>query len=511
MNLLRRQTARGWVLYLLGAVPLSLTVLTFAREMRSGVAADRCLAESFICAVVFFWAAFWKARFAGSLQASLAEVDDAADRTGSWECIFTQGVLQGLKLCLLPFAVIAIVPLPWFSAVFRAVNAEADRPGVTPLSALRKAAALASSDGKKNWMAMLVCSIAALVIFVNVFVLLLLLPELWKTFTGIETDWTRNAHIFRTANAFSVGVAATWLIIDPLLQAYSAVRTFHSEARSDGRDLMLQLRHLPAATLLLMLLLAGVTSAASIHTPAKTGPNGAALTDADIKQGIDRVTAGSDYGWLRASNEAPLDDWFGAWLLRGLAAGIRHAESWIFDLVHRILGHDEKPSTYKEPLPTRAPNLRWLMYGLAGLLAIAMMLAVVRTRRSAPPVIGSAVMAAALDLNADDVLASERPDEHWLAMAEDFRARGDLRLAIRALYLSNLAYLGAHQFLGVSKSKSNAIYERELGLRCRVEEVCRAFARANRNYERVWYGMHDVTPELWQLFEQEISAVRSRA
>jgi hypothetical protein len=96
-------------------------------------------------------------------------------------------------------------------------------------------------------------------------------------------------------------------------------------------------------------------------------------------------------------------------------------------------------------------------------------------------------------------------------MARELLAKGELRLGVRALYLSNLSYLGGEQFIHIARSKSNAIYERELRLRPGSTEVSTPFAQSNRSFERVWYGFHEVTPELVEGFQQNVEAIRRHA
>jgi hypothetical protein len=507
VHLLRRQPAGSWILYLLGAAPLSLAILAFARDMTSGYRADRCLAESLLCAAVFFWASFWKARFAGTLLTSMSELDARAELNGAWECAFVQGVLQGFKLLVLPFAVATVVPLPWVSALFRSVSTEANRPGATLSGTLRRSAEQASAQAV-NWVGLLTCCVAALVVFANVFAMLILVPQFLKAFTGFENEWTRNAGRLVNGNTFAVAVAITWLALDPMLQAYSAVRSFYFQARSDGRDLVVGLRRITGASLLLALVAsAGVSSA----EPAPT----ITLSSADLGRSVERVVRKQEYNWLRRSKEVPVGDWFGARMVRDLDRATHLVGSWIRSFsnwIDKLFRHKAPDDKVKETGRPPAPKLQWLLYLLAGILAAGMVLLVLRTRRTVPqPIPADASSVTPVDLNKDDALASDRPEEHWLALARDYASKGELRLAIRAMYLSNLSYLGEQQLIAIAKSKSNAIYEKELRARCRAEGVRVAFSRSNRSYERAWYGMHEVTPELRDGFEQELLAVRGNA
>ena len=93
-----------------------------------------------------------------------------------------------------------------------------------------------------------------------------------------------------------------------------------------------------------------------------------------------------------------------------------------------------------------------------------------------------------------DVIASELPEDEWLRLAREALERGDLRLALRAAYLANLAWLGGAGFVAISRFKSNRDYEREVRLRSRSDEIT-ALLRSNREvFESAWYGDEDKTP-----------------
>lgn len=69
-------------------------------------------------------------------------------------------------------------------------------------------------------------------------------------------------------------------------------------------------------------------------------------------------------------------------------------------------------------------------------------------------------------------------------------ASGDLRLAIRYLYLQALFVLDQHAWIVLKAAKTNRDYEREVA----QHPVGEAFRAARRAFEHTWYGKHDVAP-----------------
>ena len=94
-------------------------------------------------------------------------------------------------------------------------------------------------------------------------------------------------------------------------------------------------------------------------------------------------------------------------------------------------------------------------------------------------------------------------------MADRFVSAGDLRLALRALYLGTLALLNHRGFLTIHACKSNRDYERELRRRARNGELSGVFHSNIRSFEQSWYGFHEVTDA--QLLDYRENLTRLRA
>jgi hypothetical protein len=121
------------------------------------------------------------------------------------------------------------------------------------------------------------------------------------------------------------------------------------------------------------------------------------------------------------------------------------------------------------------------------------------------------VAANAVDLNNEALLASDLPEDEWLQMAERYANSGDLRLALRALYLGTLALLNHRGFLTIHACKSNRDYLRELSRRSRDTGLSQVFRLNVRSFEQSWYGFHEVTGEQLQDFRDNLGRMRSNA
>jgi hypothetical protein len=96
-------------------------------------------------------------------------------------------------------------------------------------------------------------------------------------------------------------------------------------------------------------------------------------------------------------------------------------------------------------------------------------------------------------LNDEGIKADDLPTNRWLALAKELTMKGDLRLAMRALYLATLAHLAQHDMITIETYKSNREYEKELKRRAHErKELLIIFAKNLTIFERVWYGMYRI-------------------
>ena len=135
-----------------------------------------------------------------------------------------------------------------------------------------------------------------------------------------------------------------------------------------------------------------------------------------------------------------------------------------------------------------------------------------RTRRAV--VAAQAVTAAAPPVNlADESLTADRlPEAEWLALADEWMAKGDFRLALRAMYLAALNYLSARDLVSLRRWKSGLDYRRELTRRARSKpDLSPVFERSVAIFEQGWYGRHLVDRAMAESLANGFNEMRARA
>jgi len=501
--LLRRQDMRSWLQYLLGAVPFYLALLAFVHDMSAGYLASRCAIESLGVTLAYLWASAWKAKFGGSLLATMNGQGLPSPQASLWHALHLQIILQTIKLIAFPFAIISILPIAWTSGFFRNAAIEASMPDSTLRSVILRSARRSGVDARSNWVGVSILTVLCLLTFVNIYISVGMLPYLVRTFTGFESLFTRGIGGIFSFDIFCIVLVLTWFVFDPLVLSYCVIRCFYSEALTDGRDLLAKLRPAVASALLLLFF-----TPLCLH--AET------VSPEQLSSALRQASKSDEYGWLRARNKA--SDGLGDSFFKRLGADLDNIANaikgwfdgfgkWLRDLLQKT---NIKPQPEGPPPSVR--DVHWLLYAIGALVLVAVVYVLLRNmNRPAEISVASTGEARTHDLNKENVLASDLPEEEWLRMARKLLAQGEPRLAVRAMYLSNLSYLGAQRFIQVARAKSNAIYERELRLRPHSGEAALPFAQSNRNFERAWYGFHEVTPEFVELFQQDVEAIRRYA
>ena len=117
-----------------------------------------------------------------------------------------------------------------------------------------------------------------------------------------------------------------------------------------------------------------------------------------------------------------------------------------------------------------------------------------------------------MDSTDESVGAEQLPEDEWTRLARELLARGEFRLAMRAYYLSSLAYLAERRLITLAKFKSNRDYERELARRGHaLGDLLPMFGENVVAFDRVWYGLHSVDADAVNQFASNVQKIRTNA
>jgi hypothetical protein len=493
MQLLRRTPLDTLLIHWTGSVPFAIAFLVFWNDVSQfRTTAAACAADAAILTLGLAWMSCWRALYAGRLRSQLS--GDVYRRPGLWQLISTQTLLGAAKPAAVPLALATIVGFPNVTAFFRYAAVLGGRAGEGDMFRIAGSAArLARFGTMRLWLVSLLVRLLTIAAFLNVALVLAILPQLGRMFTGIETEFSRiGGQIAAQPLFWGLVFAVSWLATDPFMQAVYCVLCFRAESSSSGEDLRASLRRLRQAASVAAILIAGLF-AIPLRAAEPVAP-------AQLHDSIQQAAKSHEYDWRlpAGSAEAAKPSWFVA-LAEKVVDAIGTAIKTVFRLFNKLLEWifgklaGIMPSSKAGDAPVAA--LHWSVYALAAvilLLAGFLIWRILRARRrKAKPAAAAPVVAVRLD--DENVTPDRLPEDRWIEMAEECLRNGDYRLALRAFYLANLAYLGRRELISINAGKTNREYENELRRRARGVAELRESFRANLfAFERVWYGLHSV-------------------
>jgi len=531
VHLLRKLPVSVFARYYLGTLPFVLGALYFWSDMSRSPVAHEHLGEAALgMAVLFLWMKFWQAIFGGELREELVakEATPLTLKTSARR-LSRQSLLQSTGLLLLPVSLFLLAPFGWVFSFYQSLSVLDGGEPASLQDFIKRSMKCAGLWPRQNHLLLVVLFGFAVVVFINWGSVCFVLPGLAKILLGIESTFTRGGMSQLNSTFFAVAFGLTYLSVDPIVKAVYAVRCFYAESLKSGQDLKAELetirRLLPngmLAALLLALTVAAmpVSALGQDSRQSQTPKRNAMVSAPELDRAIDRVARQPKYSW-RAPRETSVEDeaadqgvlrrWlarFGKFCRETLKSIGDWLDNWLRKLFFRQRPPRPSGSGYGWILAEEL-LLYGLVLGAAGGLAL-LIYRVWRGRRPLPSSVVSVPIAPAPDLNDHNVGAEQLREDGWTRLARELLARGELRLALRAFYFASLVHLAERNLIQLAKFKSNREYERELRRRGHAfPELLMPFSENIMVFDRVWYGLHEVSSDLLERFTSNLERMRS--
>lgn len=524
VQLLRSAPGPVHLCYYTGSIPFVLALLYFWSDMARGAfASDRVVDGSLKLAALFLWMKCWQAVSAAKLRAFLAASEEPRWTAARlWRLLVQQAALQPVALFVRPIAMLATIPYPWVRAYYEnaVILGDGGEGGGGALS--RNSRRLAVLWTKQNVSLLLWLLFVGFVVWLNVVVIMVWAPQLLRMFTGIDTRFAEISVwdlVFNTTFiASSIGCA--YLCVNPLTKAAYVLRCFYGESLHSGDDLRLGMRRaaaVAAAAAVVLLMVGAPAARAETAQPAAPAAQGSVKRDA-LDDSISRVLKRDEFTWRlpRQEKAGASGNFFTRWLdgMQQMAGRWTKAFGrWLGQVLDRIFRS-------RTPVVHESSGASWGDLGAVLHLVVWVILVVVvcllgwlvwvnRSGFRRRPRLKAQAVIVAPDLNSEDIVASQLPEDEWVKMARDLMARGEFRLAIRALYLAALAHLGLRELISIARHKSNRDYQRELRRRAAGQgELLDAFGESVSAFESVWYGEHAAGEESVRQYAANIERIK---
>jgi len=507
LSLLREASLRLIVLHWIGSVPFALGLMLAWGFITGPRASDAAWAGlSLILALLLVWMNCWRAVFAGRLRGLLSGSPDSAwGPRRVFEIAAIQGFSAATKLIVLPFSMLIVFPWAATIAFYRGLAMlVGSRTDLAPRRLMQEARRLSGFQLGQSWILLALLLLLGAILTVNLALALAVLPQLVRMLTGFESEYSRSGIAFIENPAFLLlTLVVSWLAFDPFVQAVYCVRCFQAESRATGEDLLSGLRRIGAtiqapAALLLLTVIAVPLARADI------APD-------DLKKSTAQAMQSPEYDWRLPAPTNAVKTPTVFRVVDRIVAALRQALKAIGRLIRRLLDWlFPEQSSASKGAPPGAGLSRTIVALIVLVLATAGLFAWQRQRSRGARSVASAASPSVVHLEADGLTPDALPEDRWIELADQCLAEHNFRLALRALYLGCLAWLGRREILSIHPGKTNHEYETELRRRTRgIPQAITLFAGNVTAFERAWYGLHPVTVEETAEFRQRTSQLKA--
>ncbi len=561
--------------YYIGSLPFVLGLLYFWTDMSTGANAwQHCSQAAWGLVLLFVWMKTWQSVYARRLLATIRS--ETPPLWGIRRILRAAGIqtaIQPWSVVVLPIAFIIMLPFPqalaffqnstligsgdeadmriivqkswrqaslwpmqntlviWLTSPFLLVFAALLLFVLVPVSASFNPAASKSLLFLAALLAVIPLCPLGVIIALNAGAALFLIPWLLKTLFDIETIFSMSSTYIFNDTFFAIVCSVSYLCLDPLVKASYCLRCFYGESLHTGEDLKVKLRSLARPGVMVAIFLA-LLLAPGLINDARAEPGPAAIADyespvlaRELDSAIERIINHPEYTWRMPREKPPeaagghgaFHEFLGS-IIRVLKNGWHYIKKGLVKAWHFIR---DMLSRISPSLPgVKKPDAGWTSFSRALIIMplICIMAVLVflawrawkdRRHRTQP---SAAAITPALDITRDDVDATALPEDDWLNLARELIEKGDLRLALRALYLATLACLAGRDLITVARYKSDREYEAELRKRSHARPLLPAIFAENRAlFESSWYGLHEVTPGIMERFSRNQEQIRSDA
>lgn len=516
--LAKRMDSTVWLIYLSGVAPFfGLLLFELTDLAQNPFALERLGFLTFALALLYCWLHVCQSVFCGCLNAALTETDRPL-RAHFAQAFAIQPALAASKLIVWPITLALLLP----HFVVTMFYQHSLVPQGTPFQGLRSAMAEAKRDalyrqGQAVWLLLLILLLRA-ILWINLFILLVSLPALWKTFSGQEGKLTRAPDLLLNPASMVALSTLAYIALDPVVKSAGVLRRFARQSEASGLDLRLRISLLrPAAAVILCALCIPFCRMAAAPSPSASAST---VSPDRMRDAIDRVFHDPHHTWdlpvveTRKPASGPFTAFMDS-IVDRIGKAWDNLVSAIASLIEALRHALSNSNRSAEPNAHPVSSFDgWAVIGVFTVLLAAMLLVAFwnRRKRLHPQAAATtALPATPIDISREAVHALDQPEDEWLKLAEQHRAAGNLRLALRALYLSTLAAFGLAGLISLARGKTNLDYLRELQRRAkRMSADFIPLFRSNLGlFEQSWYGAHAVTEETFERFERNSSLLRN--
>jgi hypothetical protein len=480
---------------------------------RSPNANEYSAAAALGLSVLFVWMKVWQSIFALRVHDRISGGMPHRRSLGQLASIAaTQTLIQATRFFVMPVAALLAIPFGYCYAFYQNAAVYGDQDNQDFKLTCQWAWRQAKLWPRQNHLLIAIFWLFGVVILLNVSMATLMIPQLLKSLLGVESVFTLGGVAVLINSTFWVAMlGVTYLFLDPFIKTAYVVRCFYGSALGSGADLKTELNRIlnPGAKFiggLLIVVICTISVPSIAQTPTTVSPD-------ELDQSIEEIMARPEFSWRmprdiadqkEPESRGPLEAAL-RWLLDMITKAIKTIKGWItsfIDWLESFLPESQGQQASGDGnwrTPVRIVLFLLLLLFLA-IMAFIFIRIWQRRRVKPAETIGASAIPVP-DLTDEKVKADDLSANRWLSLAGELADKGELRLAMRALYLATLAHLADHEMITIESYKSNREYENELKRRAHErKELISIFTNSLNVFERAWYGMYQIARSEYDSF-----------
>ena len=522
-HLLRLLPLNYFVSYYIGTLPFILGFLYFWADMsRNAFAHEHIVEGAFIVALLFFWMKCWQVVFTNQLRGYIThEPSTRWTARRIMRVVIIQATIQPSGLFIIPIALLAMLPFGWSYAFYQNVTTFGNGDTGSVRAVFKQSWYHAKLFPRQNHIILSIISVFGLFVFLNLSLIILIIPHFSNTFLGIETVFTRAGLSVLNTSFLAVSCCIVYVLLDPLIKAIYVLRCFYGESLSTGEDLKTELksfqpaRNIATLSLIAFLFIAGGMTAKTALAHDSSYQNQtqrSVISPKDMDTSIRNILNRPEYSWKMPrqkpaeKKEEGIITSFVNKVFDIIKEGLITIKNWIVKVLEWLLEKLDK--LFKVEKRHTSISGEWtnvLLYILLMLFISVLIVAIWRVWKTKKGHKKEEILVAESripDITDESLTADELPTKRWLELARTFMEKGNMRFALRALYFASLSHLSHYDLITIALFKSNLDYERELVRKAHsMPDLVEAFSKNMKSFERIWYGMHEVTSEVVESFK----------
>jgi hypothetical protein len=434
---------------------------------------------------------------------------------------------------MLPLAFLVALPYAWVYAFYQNASVYGNDQPEHIKNIYERSLHQAKLFPRQNHMILFVLSVSGFFIFLNIWLFMYQMPHIVKMMTGIETAFTKAGLLmFFNTTYLAVACCMTYLVIDPLIKAVYTLRCFYGESIHTGEDLRVELSLFKTGikkTAVFLLIVAVLGSACDTHASlSRTIPESSdddqalykGVAPTSLDDAITEVLSKREFSWrlpreriVEDKNKGPISAFIQG-VMDTLKSWFNTAMKWLKKTIEWLLDKLSWDMHTQHPADQRWMSMvRFLLYTLLAVVSCLLLYQLWKIWKRRVSRVAAAVpksVPQTPDIADEQITADELPVNSWLALAQELMHQGNLRLALRALYLASLSHLAGLNLITIAKSKSNHEYRRELFRNAHtMPDILSSFSENIKMFDQIWYGMYDVTSELFNNFRTNQQRIMS--